>query len=52
MFDSFAALLIANDVEPFEVDIDSYAAEFCSVQSDATDPELFRDRFLMYLAGT
>jgi len=51
-FDEFSTLLIAQEIEPFEVEFDSVAAEFCASRSGLGDPELFRDRFLMYLAGT
>lgn len=51
-FDDFATLLTAQDIEPFEVEFDSVAAEFCASRTELGDPELFRDRFLMYLAGT
>jgi hypothetical protein len=51
-FDTFAMLLTAQDIEPFEAEFDSVAAEFCADQPDLGNPELFRDRFLMYLAGT
>lgn len=51
-FDDFATLLTTQDIEPFEVEFDSVAAEFCASRTELGDPELFRDRFLMYLAGT
>ena len=56
MYDGFAALLINDDIEPFEDDIQASAAEYCAALAAAgggeVDPTVFHDRFLAYLAGT